>query len=1160
MLPVPVHPWTGQAVERDMTARKSWNADRTDDAAVTEHDVYGRAADIARRSGLSLGAWLNGVTDDAEGRTLPSGDRQANAPRHRSHSRRHEPWDRKREVEREPAAPRQNGRENVRFAKLFDRLAELAERVGSAEEQAQRALALAERQLQQADRSGLMSERHVSAFADTVDHVHSDLAAVEREARRAVRELIGETRDVGRDTPRDDPRLNAIVSAIQSVEARLDGISDRLARAQAAPAPLQDERLSKIESQLVSIAKQLSEASERPVPTISNDLSETVRQIARRQDELDSRERRFFADPGRDREETDTGSLDHIHQRLSELADQIAAGRRSSTLDERLADLPERVESLRRSMENTNSDVHIDRLFGEIRALGGKISEARRCGLDGTTLARMETQLSDIRAALSQGEFGEAVAQIKAANAKLDNLLPRQDIAALDALREDIAELRLQLQAGKSDVNAATPAAAPQFDELRERIDLLQSLLSRPNSASDAIEALSQRVEALMSRLQASDHDDALHRLIMDLRSRIEDLAAHPPAQSAFQAVEDRLLTIIDRIERAQASAPNGAEGLSEVETRLKRLTELLEMQRDSVPDERAMRSLEQYLNEFRRSAEGSDRKVAATLDSLNEAIHRLNDRFAETLAKTTEPAPMKQAAAKPGAAMPSAAMPAAATPPASPPERKGASKAGREAKPAPPPAEQSPLSAAREAAARAAELQRSQEMARADKSRSAQAIGDLDVPLEPGSGRPNGKASSSLPSLDVQKPLRVDDPVRAARAAIQKEMEESAKETKVGALRNAFISTLRRNRKADDSAKEQMVEDAAVTAALVEKAENKPRAPRNIGALAIRVGVVLSALVIVLSAARIVLSLGNSGSPAPSATEQPTGETERATPKSSSALEEPKRKPALAASENDSSDVKTTGSTQAAIVAAPPLPEGLTSQRLKLAIEAGDPRAYFDVATRLADGRNVTRDVEAAIPWFKRAAELRHAPSYYRLGNIYEKGLGPKRDINAAVAAYRKGAELGNRKSMHNLATLFAAGIASGSPDYDQAFPLFEQAAELGLVDSQFNLAVLLVNGLGAKQNLSEAYKWFAIAAQNGDREAAKKRDEVGGKLAGQALVDARLAAQNFRPKALAAAENEDTPPALLFEDNPLAAQEQNGVKATPNLGISVAPAARKS
>ena len=55
-------------------------------------------------------------------------------------------------------------------------------------------------------------------------------------------------------------------------------------------------------------------------------------------------------------------------------------------------------------------------------------------------------------------------------------------------------------------------------------------------------------------------------------------------------------------------------------------------------------------------------------------------------------------------------------------------------------------------------------------------------------------------------------------------------------------------------------------------------------------------------------------------------------------------------------------------------------------------------------------------------------------------------------------------------------------------------QGRDRGVADSQYNLGILYARGIGVDQNLAESYKWFSLAAQQGDQDAAKKRDDVAG------------------------------------------------------------------
>ncbi|MBI3702612.1 MAG: sel1 repeat family protein, partial [Rhizobiales bacterium] len=97
-------------------------------------------------------------------------------------------------------------------------------------------------------------------------------------------------------------------------------------------------------------------------------------------------------------------------------------------------------------------------------------------------------------------------------------------------------------------------------------------------------------------------------------------------------------------------------------------------------------------------------------------------------------------------------------------------------------------------------------------------------------------------------------------------------------------------------------------------------------------------------------------------------------------------------------------------------------------------------------------------------------------------------------------------------LAVLHAEGI-DGKPDYANAALWFRKAAQHGIADSQYNLGVLSARGLGTEKNFEESYKWFALAASQGDREAGKKRDEIASQLDGEALAAAQQAVKTFAP-----------------------------------------------
>jgi localization factor PodJL len=134
---------------------------------------------------------------------------------------------------------------------------------------------------------------------------------------------------------------------------------------------------------------------------------------------------------------------------------------------------------------------------------------------------------------------------------------------------------------------------------------------------------------------------------------------------------------------------------------------------------------------------------------------------------------------------------------------------------------------------------------------------------------------------------------------------------------------------------------------------------------------------------------------------------------------------------------------------------------------------------------------------------------------------MGVQKNLDTARRLYVTAAEAGHAKAMHNLAVLFAEGV-EGKPNYPTAARWFRKAADHGVVDSQYNLAILYARGIGVETNLAEAFKWFALASREGDRDAAKKRDDVAGRLDKQSLAAAMAAAQSWQalPQPQAATE----------------------------------------
>jgi hypothetical protein len=187
----------------------------------------------------------------------------------------------------------------------------------------------------------------------------------------------------------------------------------------------------------------------------------------------------------------------------------------------------------------------------------------------------------------------------------------------------------------------------------------------------------------------------------------------------------------------------------------------------------------------------------------------------------------------------------------------------------------------------------------------------------------------------------------------------------------------------------------------------------------------------------------------------------------------------------------------------------------LRIAAARGDVRAGYEVARRFSYGLGVPKDPEQAIKWYMQGASKGFAPSQYRLATYYERGRGVEKNLGRAKVWYQRAAMLGNVKAMHNLAVI-STTLEREDTDYKTAIYWFKHAANRNLADSQFNLAILYQNGVGLEKNLVSSYKWFSLAARQGDIDAAARRDKIEKKLKKEELLLASQLLQKWKPLAI--------------------------------------------
>ena len=730
-------------------------------------------------------------------------------------------------------------------------------------------------------------------------------------------------------------------------------------------------------------------------------------------------------------------------------------------------------------------------------------------------LSGLEQQLRHITTQIAElhrpedvaGALAELRRDLASIGRALTEALPQQ---AIETLETEIRTLADRLDRTRSSGSGGDASTLSNLEHgLAEIRDSLRSLTPAEGlvGVDEAVRGLSRKIDQMAvgtqdpAVFQQLDHAiTSLHGIVSNVASdgALAQLAAevHGLAskfeRTANAGSADALAKLDERI---AALMDSGRGAPPELESSIRTLSERLERSQLSQSDQLVLGSLEDRIVKLFEKLDAADSRLGS-LGAIERGVADLLVHVEEIRAGNGQTRGPRAPASAPAKAEPE---PAAAprTPPPQlmiqAPQPEPAAAAAPEPAPAPPKAMPP----------------------RARECRPIDPNLPPDTPLEPGSGTPRVKPGSPAARIAASEAA-----LGGARPAIA---EAGGKSATVAAARSAAKSA---NAEAPAAiapkAKAKKPKSAEEWASLEEYTmEAAPRTPLFSG-LTKHIKTVLiaaSVVAIVLLAAQTAWNLlfPDEAPEAPPAgtdplTTQQIGRTSSFfDPKTILPQELPLAD--ITGSVSRQPQPPRTAPTAAApvdpAIAALPPSIGLA---LRTAAAAGDPAAEYEIAIRLADGRGVTQNLEETARWLERAAKTGFAPAQFRLASQYEKGEGIKKDLGTARRLYVAAAEKGHAKAMHNLAVLYAEGI-DGKPDYKTAAQWFRKAASYGIADSQFNLAILYARGIGPEQNLSESYKWFALAAGKGDKDAAKKRDEVAARLDQQTLMAAKLAAQTFTP-----------------------------------------------
>lgn len=169
----------------------------------------------------------------------------------------------------------------------------------------------------------------------------------------------------------------------------------------------------------------------------------------------------------------------------------------------------------------------------------------------------------------------------------------------------------------------------------------------------------------------------------------------------------------------------------------------------------------------------------------------------------------------------------------------------------------------------------------------------------------------------------------------------------------------------------------------------------------------------------------------------------------------------------------------------------------LKRAAEQADeenPHALHELALLYEQGGLVPQDPVYAKTLYTHAAQLGYTPSQYKLGQCFEYGsLNCQVDPKRSIAWYTKAAEKGDAEAELALSGWYLTGSEGVLKQSDsEAYLWARRAANKGLSKAEYAVGYYAEVGIGIKQDVEFAKRWYMRAAAQGNKRAMARLTEM--------------------------------------------------------------------
>jgi len=500
-------------------------------------EAWADARDAARRSGQSVGEWLEAAIRNAA-----------------------------------------NDRHPVRAAASHDpslierRLDDIAERIEHYSRQAR-------------EPSPARPSRHDTALLSSIGALNERIDSLSREVRNGERNGPAEVRAA---LQRLDDRIEHLLvrgrvaeaGVAPELEKKLEGISRSI------------EAMSRHLAQ--ENARYESERYDASVPSTVEELDSAVAEIMMRQSVLDGTPPRSLprsAPERAPRAAAPVADFSGLEKQLKQMADEMQALRQSGLRDESIGSLRKEIGDLSAKFAELAPRRSLEAIERTVESIALRLDRASASRPD-ETLTEVVDALHDIRTALADVRPAESFVSVEkdlhALSSKLDNLGGRGvDSGAVARLQEQTAEIRDLLSGAlPSDVLKA----------LVEQIEVLVAKFEeRPREQDNAIlevmSAFDRRIEALSERFETANRAVPQASSLDDIRRRLDEL--QDVVVRAERAPDDRIETSLQALAQKVDATEARLGNLGSIERGLADLFTQLEEARGSAHDaaERAAKS-----------------------------------------------------------------------------------------------------------------------------------------------------------------------------------------------------------------------------------------------------------------------------------------------------------------------------------------------------------------------------------------------------------------------------------------------------------------------------------------------------------------------------------------------------------------------------------------